>query len=245
MWLLGTDQAWWTGNCCGMDLLSPFNCNTADCIQIYTSHGRSRIFGPYHEPADRADITIQQLNGSQDGYINAIFYNDLRSKDTDRDLRLAISSTQDMMVEVPERPLWSTSRFPYICRNLGQEWYHSRAPLKGLHSIRICKGNTVQVCFGMEICYHDHSKVVLGHWRFDQCIETLTNQGDVPAIYFRSGFVNGVPCINDIRFGPCSGLYQPGWVSMAMYGCLVWWFSRLGRVVVHEQDTIAIRPDEN
>jgi hypothetical protein len=137
-----------------------------------------------------------------------------------------------MIVEVPERPLWSTSRFPYICRNLGQEWYHSRAPLKGIHSIRNCRGNTAQVCFGMEICYHDHSKEVLRHWRFDQCIETLTNQGDVSAIYFRSGFVNGVPCIHDIRFGPCSGLDQPGWVSMAMYGCLVWWFFLSRRIFV-------------
>jgi hypothetical protein len=97
----------------------------------------------------------------------------------------------------------------------------------------------------MEICYHDHSKEVLGHWRFDQCIETLTNQDDLSAIYFHSGFVNGVPCIHDIRVGPYSGLDQPEWLTMAMDGCLVWWFSRLGGVVVHEQDTIATRPDEN
>jgi hypothetical protein len=188
---------------------------------------------------------IQRLNGSQDGYIKAIFYNVLRSKDTERDLRLAVSSTQDMRVEVPEHPLWPTSALPHICRNLGQQWYHSQAPLKGIRSIDIYKGDTAQVCFGMEICYHDHSKEVLGHWRFDQCIETLTNQDDSSTINFHSGFVNGVPCIHDIRFGPYSGVDQPGWSTMAMDGCLVWWFSRLGGVVVHEQDTITTRPSEN
>jgi hypothetical protein len=246
MWLLGPDNAWWTCNCCSTELLTSFCFSIANYPQIYTSHGRFRIFGPYHEPADRADITIQRLNGSQDGYIKTIIYNEPRTKDTERDLRLAISSTQEMMVEVPERPLWPTSKVPFICRHLGQLWYHSQAPLKGIRSIDICKDNTSRVCFGMKIWYHDHDhSEVLGQWRFDQCIETLPNQDDAYAINFQLGFASGVPCVQDIRFEPCSGLDQPGWVTMAMDGYLVWWFRRLGGVVVHEQHMIAVRPDQD
>ncbi|KAF2844442.1 hypothetical protein T440DRAFT_512196 [Plenodomus tracheiphilus IPT5] len=208
-------------------------------VAIYTSHGRSRIFGPYHEPADRADITIHCLNCSQDGYVSTIFYNELRSKSTERDFRLAVSSTQDMIVEVPERPPWPTSAIPIICRHIGQSWYHSQAPLKGIRCINICKNDTKRVCFGMELHYHDHSTEVLGQWRFDQCIEELSNQDDACAIHFQVEFVNGIPCVKDIRLKPYSGPDQPGWVTMAMNGCLVWWFSRMGGVVVHEEDMIA------
>jgi hypothetical protein len=239
MWLLGPDDAWWTCNCRSREHFPSLSSNIANYVQIYTSCGRSRIFGPYHEPVDRTDITIKRLNSSQDGYIKAIFYNHLRSKNTERDLRLAISSTQDLIVEVPERPPWPTSEVPFICRHLGQLWYHSQAPLKGIRSIGICKDNTARVCFGIEIRYHDHAEV-LGQWRFDQCIETLPNQDDADEIYFQLGFVDGVPCVRDIQYKPCSGVDQPEWVTMAMDGYLVWWFNRLGSVVVHEQDLIAV-----
>jgi hypothetical protein len=88
----------------------------------------------------------------------------------------------------------------------------------------------------MEIRYKDHHKEVLGQWRFDQDVETLPNHEDAYAIYFHVSFINGIQCVQDVRFGPHSGLDQPEWVMMAMEGCIVWWFSNSGGVVVHEQD---------
>lgn len=185
MRLLGPEDAWCICNRCCADLFSTFECNTADTIQIYTSHGRSRIFGSYQEPAGRDSSRIRCINSSQDGNINAIFYNDLRSKDTELELRLAVSSTQSTTVEVPEFPPWPTSgAIPNICRQNGQTWYHSQAPSRGIRSIKIWKDCTTRICFGMELNYHDLSREVLGQWRGGSCIEELTVENNAKAIYF-------------------------------------------------------------
>ncbi|KAF2022726.1 hypothetical protein EK21DRAFT_82556 [Setomelanomma holmii] len=204
-------------------------------VAIYTSYGRSRIFGPYVNPESHSDVTIKCLNGSRDGYVKAIFYNDLRSKGAERDLRLAISSTQDIKVEVPEHPPWPIGRVPYLCMHTEQPWYYSKASLKGIRSIEICRHNTTLVCFGISIHYDDQSREVLGQWRFDQYIGNLPT-GDYPYIHFHVNFSNGNPCVQDIQFEPHRGIDQAGWTSIPMNGCLVWWFSKSGGVVVHEQD---------
>lgn len=209
-------------------------------VAIYTSHGRSHIFGPYHEPEDRDDMIMHPLNGTQDGHVSTIFYNNLRSNDTARDVRLAVSSTQeDTMVEVPQRPPWPINRIPSIFRHLGQSWYHSQAPLKGLRHVNICRDNTTQLCLGIEIHYHEHSTEFLGQWRFDQSIEMLQIQDDTSMIHVQTGFVGSIPCIKNIQFELDKGVDEPGWRGMALEGCLVWWYSRLGGFVTREEDMIA------
>jgi hypothetical protein len=81
-----------------------------------------------------------------DGHVNAIIYNDLRLKDSERDLRVAVSSTHGVTVEVPEHPPWPTSKLPDICKGIGQTWYYSRAPMEGIQSVEICKDSAAQVC---------------------------------------------------------------------------------------------------
>lgn len=87
----------------------------------------------------------------------------------------------------------------------------------------------------MELNYHDLSREVLGQWRGGSCIEELTVENNAKAIYFHMSFFNSIPCIQDINFEPLSVINRPAWVKATMDGRLVWWFSRFGGIVEHEQ----------
>jgi len=47
--------------------------------------------------------------------------------------------------------------------------------------------------------------------------------------------IDGIPCVKDISFSTCHKPSQPGWVTIAMQDYLVWWFSELGGLVVHDK----------
>ncbi|PWO20921.1 GTPase-activating protein that regulates ARFs (ADP-ribosylation factors) [Pyrenophora tritici-repentis] len=205
-------------------------------VAIYTTLGRSRIFGSYQESEHRSDIKLQRLNGSPDGYVKSIYYNDLRPKPTERDLRLAVVSTKETTVAVPEDPPWPIGKVPVAGRQIGQDWFHSQAILKNVQSIDTCKHRTTGICLGILLHYEDSTREALGQWRFDHNIEVMDKQEVPHQINLCLGYVESIPCVTDICFG--SGVDDPRWVAIAMRGCLVWWFSKLGGLVVHEDDTL-------
>jgi hypothetical protein len=107
--------------------------------------------------------------------------------------------------------------------------------LESVRSIDICQDKTTGNCLGILLHYEDCTREVLGQWRFDHVIKAMANQ-DIPhLIHFHLDYVESIPCVKNICFN--SQVDGPGWITVAMQGCLVWWFSALGGIVVHEKNT--------
>lgn len=171
-----------------------------------------------------------------DGHVTSLYYNDLRPESTERDLRIAVTSTKTTTFEVPEDPPWPISQVPDVSRGLGQEWFHSEAPLENVQSIQVCKDNTNGHCLGILLHYHDGSTEALGQWRFDYHIETMANKDNLHQLYFYLGHLKSLPTVQDIEFNAEWELDRPKRVTVAMRGRLMWWFrSGLSGIIIHEQ----------
>jgi hypothetical protein len=141
-----------------------------------------------------------------------------------------------MTVAVPEHPPWPIGQLPDAGRRSWQDWFHSHATLKNVQSIDICKHRTSRICLGILLHYGDSTREALGQWRFDHIIEVMDDQEVPYQVNLCLGYVGSVPCVTDISFN--SGVDDTRWVTIAMRGCLVWWFSQLGGLVVHKEDTL-------
>lgn len=187
------------------------------------------------DPEFRRHMTLERLNGTPDGHVKSIYYNDLRPKCVDQDLRVAVVSTKEVTVEVPENPPWPISRVPDFCKTAGQEWYHSQAKLGNVQSIDTCKHRTSGDLLGMLLHYEDGTREAVGQWRFDYVIEAITQQNVAYLAQFHLQYNDGIPCVRNLMFRrrPPSR----AWVTIPMRGYLVWWFSEIGGFVAHQEDT--------
>jgi len=105
-----------------------------------------------------------------------------------------------MTVAVPEHLPWPIGQLPDASRRIGQDWFHSRASLKNVQSIDICKHRTTGICLGILLYYGDCTREALGQWRFDHVIEVIDKQEVLYQVKLCLGYVGSVPCVTDISF---------------------------------------------
>ncbi|KAF2012693.1 hypothetical protein BU24DRAFT_484418 [Aaosphaeria arxii CBS 175.79] len=201
-------------------------------VAVYTTLGRSCIFRSYLRPEWRSGVTVQRLNGSSDGDVISFYYNDLRPQSSERDLRLAIVSKGLGRNDVPENPPWPKSEFPDELRAYGGQWFHSKATLQGVQSVDICRHRTKKYCLGILLHYKNRTREVLGQWRVDQVIETMTEDSVPHLIRFHRGYDMSTPYVREICFKQAADLQ--GWTTFRMHGHLVWWFNEEGGLIRHE-----------
>ncbi|PYI02015.1 hypothetical protein BO78DRAFT_326207 [Aspergillus sclerotiicarbonarius CBS 121057] len=204
-------------------------------LVLQTSLGRAITFGP-HYPARIIDqYEYHPLVKHGDGPISGIFHDGLDPAYKYISEFGVTCSDQDQ-ADTLEPPLVD-SRFepPTIPPGRGSiatTWYMTRAPLKGLVKVQVCRDQTQShhPCLGLLLSYDDQHVESLGQVRWDLDL----NQEILSPMYVRKGSVDGRDYVKDIQsdtYGSGPDLDTGEWQKLPEQGIMVWWSGHVGDMI--------------
>jgi hypothetical protein len=115
----------------------------------------------------------------------------------------------------------------------GFSWYMTKAPLQGLFEVQFCqdKDQSHHPCIGLLLYYEDGSVESLGQIRWDLEISDKI-LAPIRIQHSNKAGKNYIANVQQAILSGCNMAEEDGWQEIPNHGIIVWWFGRLGDMLV-------------